>query len=365
MHGSYRPHTAAIGSFSIGVVQLALVLSTLAVFVIGGSSFWFREHILRLLQRNETFRTLSYIAEPVLTFAAGAMATATEVFKASTWYSPQPTLEAALPLILGVMTAAISLKVLSALAKDGKKQKIRELEAELEAGRRQLISITESRKSSIRTLNQVREILNEKLTRLREAVRSEPFTIDEYLEAISPAQQLQFIVTMIHDFFESQLDTGKSLRVAVYLRDPPDSYELSPAFSWDGKKADCIKENNGPYMRDDPEGAKSLIVQTFQDPGVLQVVTSTHRAAQAGAFYFFRPEQRAYLKSLVAYKHVGERDARTGTRDALIVCLDTDQEGFFGQFDKERLLEFFVEMMKRFEYEHLSLTAQAGLKRIE
>ena len=46
---------------------------------------------------------------------------------------------------------------------------------------------------------------------------------------------------------------------------------------------------------------------------------------------------------------------KDGLKDAIILSLDTDQDCFFGRYEKEELSEFFIEMMKRFEYEMLSL----------
>lgn len=342
---------------------LMLGFSVIALVFVLGITYQWRWRILGLLRGNTTVRVLFYVADSALLLILGWLISAAKLTDQATWGSPPSAFVVVVPFGVLILTAGISSKVLLAWSKDKEKERILELEKTVGIRDDEIANLKQLRNRTIRITNQIRAVVDEKLNRLLDVVDSGNITFEDYIDALNPREQLQFIIITIFKFFEPELDPGRQLRVGVYLKDPKDLTILRPFFGWDGRDSDCFKSDHSEFLRlNDFGGTKSIVVQAFQSPAPLIVIGSCEEAERARTFVFFHPDQRERLKSMVAYRHEWSLGGSRGRRDALVLALDTDQDHFFSRFDSEQLTEFFVEMMKRFEYEQVGLTFQAKLQ---
>lgn len=359
---STLPTAAAPAStVTVGLGAATFVLSLVAVILTTSTLYWWRKRIIGLIHGNDTFRGVFYIAEPVLAFVLGGLVTAANLFKGETWANPPAHFLLSVPAALAALIGSVGVKVLTSYSKDREKAMIKELNIQNTETEGRFDSIKRQRDHTIQVTNYVRAVVDEKLKRLLDAYRDDtPLTPERYLEALAPREQTQFIINMIRQFFAKDLPPTGRLRVGVYMRESADDPRLFPAYGFDGKSTDCFNRDNQKHMCvDDADGAKSVIVQAYRADEPLTLISSCAEAHRDGHFDYFHSDQASYLKSMVAYKHVWPRGGR---KDALIVCLDCDQDGFFGRFISAELKEFFVEMMKRLEYEQIGLMIQARVK---
>jgi len=294
----------------------------------------------------------------------GWLVSAAKLTDGAAWDNMSPKMVMVVPLGVVLLFSALSIKVLLAVNKDKEKEKIKELEALKVELKQENQALRQARNWSIRIANQVRATVSNKLARVLAVTEAkESITADEFVRALNPREQVQFIIIMIHKFFESGLEPEKRLRVGVYM--PTDNC-LKPAYGWDGKTTDCFGTSHTRYMRlDDHGGAKSVVVQAFRSVNPLIVIASCEEAKKAGTFEYFEPDQAKTLKSMAAYRHTyGPTDAQ-GRQNAIVLAIDTDEDKYFAKFPCDQLSEFFVEMMKRFEYEQAALTVQVHLENHE
>lgn len=356
----HGPMTTGV-TIPLEVGSLSTLLSVIAALCVGVVLYRGRKRLIALIQGNPSFRGTIYIAEPLLTFTLGCMVTAAEVLKGDTWDDPKPYLAILLPAAAALLATSVGIKALMLSAKDSEKEKIKDLQASLEETQQEVGTLKNSRDSAINTASHVGAVLDAKFKRVKEALQIPNLTAAQYLEALAPREQLQVILMMIHGFFASSLPISSKLRAGVYMRSPDNDQVLKPAYSWDGKELGCYGDN-AEYMRlDEARSARSMIVQAFRSDDKISVVSSCEREEKEGHFHFWNEGQREYLKSMVTFKHKWNREPANGKVDALLLTLDTDQDGFFGRFEREELTNFFVEMMRRFEYEHASLEVAAKL----
>lgn len=349
---------------SMGTLTLivAIALSCVVIGAIFLSAYLIRLKVYQLLQGNNTFRAISYVAEPIFAFGAGIVVAFFDLWKSATWINPSASLAIAMPSALGIFAMAIAFKALAAASKEKEKKIIESLEGEKLTLLKTVEQLESANNFSTRTRSYIRVIIDAKMDRMAKSVVQPALTAQQYVDALDSREQLQFIILMIHEFFSKDLGHGAKLRAGVYLRDQDDPMSLVPAYSWDGESRNCFHPESIQHMRLDDPQVKSLIVQTFRSESPLLVVGSCKEECMKGQFSFLRVEQEEYLKSMVAYKYLWDRNLQNGKKDAIILTLDTDQDGFFDRYDREQMANFFFEMLTRFEFELIGLTAQEMIK---
>jgi hypothetical protein len=130
-----------------------------------------------------------------------------------------------------------------------------------------------------------------------------------------------------------------------------DRSALDLAYSWDGEKDRCVHAHPERMQLASADGVGSLIVEAYHRPGDQHVSVVPDCLADR-KFRFFTLAQETYLRSMIAFKYQANLD---GTKTALILSLDTDEADYFSDERTSEISAFLVEMMKRFEYEVLSL----------
>ncbi|MCE9536338.1 MAG: hypothetical protein K8R65_08010, partial [Nitrospirae bacterium] len=216
----------------------------------------------------------------------------------------------------------------------------------------------EQRDSLIQISLQIRNIIDKKMKRIETLRGKEIITRNEFVEALNPDEQVWLILQSIYEFFQYKLPVRNpiaTLRIGLYLRDEIRQV-LQPAFSWDGKTKHCMSDNSTQMALASPNGVFSVIVQCYnskEDPAII-IVSDCEKDP---GFDFFRPQQKQYLKSMLAFKYKTEHD---GITDALVLALDCNVINFFNLKQADELKAFLIEMMKRIDYELLS--AEVSIK---
>lgn len=284
------------------------------------------------------------LGEWFLALVVGATADFYDVFKRFNWRLHHPHPYAPLFAILGCGFLFVSVGHVRDRVKDTAEEEIAGLKSEIEAR-------TKQRDMWVRLLIQIKNIIDAKMKRVAAMAKRQNFTHADFIEALNPDDQVHLIVQAIYSFFSYKLQTRRAdakLRLALYVRDATGK-RLEPAFSWDGQKKNCITPNLKEMELGSPEGVGSVVVQCYNTRGDGNIIVIPDCQNEKD-FDFFRPEQKVYLRSMVAFKYKTDHE---GTPGALVLSLDCDEKGFFAPGESEELKAFFVEMLKRIDYELL------------
>jgi hypothetical protein len=351
--------TAPPPQIVLSYVTVAVLLCVGVGILVFSVAFHFRYRAIGAIRENASFRSLSFLLEPVIAVALSLIAGFSDMLKPEKWGTPTALMVIAAPLWTGLTVAYVALKYFASVAKDKDAEEIKKLKEEVGTAQTRAAKIEEQRNFITRMTQYVREPVQAKLERLLEAFRKQPFTEKEYLAALSPHTQVQLILNTIYEFFRSDLPMGEKMRLGLFMRQPDNPKMLFPAYSYNGQRDDGVFSAIAHGLRiDDPNGTKSMLAQTYLSDRKLHIVPSCREAAKREEFHYLHVAQNDYLRSMLAYKHVWLRD---GEPDAFVLTLDTTCDGFFGRYSAESIEPFLIEMMKRVEYEVLSLQMQKAL----
>jgi hypothetical protein len=337
-----EPQSPIGGWFCIGLFILAWGISVAFLKRRTAITAWLRA-------RRWTHFPLK-IAEWVWSLIGAAIADFFDVFKASSWVSSgsHPYSAVFAVLSLGFLVLA------TGYLKDGLKESDEERIQELTRSRDKL---KKQRDSWVQIAVQIRNVIERKMKRV-ETLSRLPKVIDgDFVRALDPENQVKLIVQSIYEFFSYELHLKRrdaKLRLGLYMRDRERS-GLAPVYSWDGQRHNCMTANPDYMALGNPRGVTSVVVQCYntrKDPALIVVDDCLNDPT----FEFFRPEQKEYLKSMMAFKY---RTEHAGTSDALVLALDCDEPKFFLQENSEELQTFLVEMMMRIDYELVIADAAA------
>lgn len=180
--------------------------------------------------------------------------------------------------------------------------------------------------------------------------------------ALSPQEQLNLIVQQIWTFVHTNYPASEKLRFGLYIQSDDDPDKLICAFSWDGKKPNCINSSAEHLSISDPDGIKSLVLDCYHKPGGQPsiIISDTIQASNEGRFNFFRPAQREYLKSIFVMKYKATIEER---KRPMIFSIDSSIPAFFKEKDEDFLKGFLLEMGRRMEYEFEVLYALQRLSK--
>jgi hypothetical protein len=243
--------------------------------------------------------------------------------------------------ILGLYTA---LKILNYKAKDRDSLEIDRLKGELLVVRRQRDWFALMREL-------IAKIVDAKMMRIRKAWKEGGLlNLRGMLEALDPAEQIQQILIALHRTYARRLPSEGQLRLAVYLKDGD---MMKIMFGWNGEKQNCFSGSADEFMAiSDPSGAQSLIMDLYHGQKTFRIVPDCEEAVKAGAFTYFVPKQKDYLKSMVAMKKV----VHTDRKDIIILTLDASIANFFSEEEKDDIELCCAEILKRLEFELLLLS---------
>jgi len=287
------------------------------------------------------WKFLLKIVEWLLALAGAVISDYAEVFKHTSWGGNQPTypVEAVLAILgLGVLFLTVG-QIRDELKED--------LEESLNTSRQQSDELKRQRDAWVRLLVHIRNIIDKKMKRVETLAKNATVSHEEFVTALNPDEQVMLILQSIYEFFKFELhalDPNAQLRLALYMREEG---RMAPAYSWNGSIKNCVSTNTKQMELGSPDGVISVVVQCYNIKGDTGVIIIPDCDADKG-FEFFRPEQKKYLKSMLALKYRTEHD---GTADALVLALDCDRTDFFDTGRSEELKTFLFEMMKRIDYE--------------
>lgn len=318
------------------------------LLICGPAAYW-RNRLIRLKRESEVFHYFSELAEWGLAIGLSATAGLFDLYKRDSWVKPNPSLPGGFSVLCGVIAIYLVLKTVAAMAKKRDSDEISSLKKELAQERERTTVLEKQRNTWLELTTLIRKIIDRKMGRLVEKITG-PQCVSplEVLAAMDPKTQINLILTTTFQYFANKKSAQEQLRLGIYHRDPEQSNRLKRMYAWDGEKDTCF---TGRVLEiatlDDPNGAQSQLAKLFLSPEKICILESCRESTKRGEFSFF-PGQEQYLKSMVLFKHVFERN---GTRDALILTLDSSQEGLFRESDREEITTFLVEMLKRVEYE--------------
>lgn len=331
------------------------LLAATIVFIELGLGAWlfyvFRAAIVTLLQKSETIRAVNVAAEPLIAISMGVLFSAFNLTDSSMWSAHAFACVIASSLWGGLLTCYLGIKVASWRAVDKNGKKIIELERDLAAEASLRYAIEWQRDEFIRLASTIRSIIDRKLRRIEALGDSEDLTYVEYIQAASPSDQILVILTLMHEFFRKNLKPDSTLRLGVYLRDSEESNRLFPIYSWNGERSDCFDSKSIEAMRlDDPAGTPSEVVKSFHSASELKIIPDCKESQKLGEFTYLYPGQDQHLKSMVLFKTLLDNK---GAQDSMIIALDSSEADAFRHKNEEAVRRFFIEIVKRLEYELL------------
>jgi hypothetical protein len=337
-------------------INRALLVDSIVCVVLLALTFWQRATLIQLKRNKATFHYFIEGSEWVLAIAISLVATFFELYKKDTWVCTNQSLVGSSAILTAVTTIYICVKGLSAAAKKKDSEEIAALQTEKTAlsealgkAERKTNLLVEQRDKVLEVTTYVRKIVDSKMTRLAACLDGkEAINMADITKALDPAGQVNVIIRTTFYYFEKEKRPDAQMRLGIYARNPDDLNELKRIYSWDGKTVDCFKRSGKELGRlDDPEGIKTQLLKSFHSSDTILIIESCPKAAERGEFNYF-PGQQNYLKSMMLYKHVFEHN---GTKDALILTLDSSEEALFKNKDEQEIRIFLLEMMKRVEFE--------------
>lgn len=303
-------------------------------------AIYFRPRIKGWLRSNGAWKfvvakTGAYAAAVSTTIVLGWF----EPWKPTSWAAPASAVE-------GIIWAALfgSIGLWFDWAREAISLTHRE---QLEAAQEDLRVTQQQLDDWVRATVQTGSILDHKLKTARELSREKQIAFPRFIEALDPQEELFRHLYVIHEHITVGLKPGSKLRLALYTAE---NDRLVPRFSWNGHARNCVKDNPDELQISSSEGVKSKAVECYHLQGDHRFIAVANCDADP-TFKHFRVGQSDYLKSLFAFKHRLEID---GTQTAMILCLDCDEAEFFNDERAESIRTFFIDMMKRVEYEALT-----------
>lgn len=254
-------------------------------------------------------------------------------------------------LFLGAVM--LLLRLTSNVAKDRDQDVIRDLRTALSKAQATQGFLSDRLQKWISLAQHIGQVVDAKLRRLASWAKdaSPNESLASFMQAWNPDLQIRTILLSVHSYFATRLLAGDhKLRLALFTRDPRQPQKLLPIFSWDGQSENCLSDQIERFLRlDDPKGTDSILVKLFHSDSEIWIIQDCEAAARdpSSAFHFLHPDQRKYLRSLVAFKHL----LAQGAQDVILISMDCSQPNFFSDADEDEILTVFREMMKRVEFE--------------
>jgi hypothetical protein len=316
----------------------------LAVILLAAVLALNRRRLASVLQAHPNTHIWWKIAEWVCALVSAAFGDYFEIFKATSWSKAGSHPYGPVLAVVGFGSLFVAMGHVRDGIRDTADEKIEELKRKADINERQ-------RNLWIGLLHQIGSIIEKKMKRVESIAKKAIVTKSEFLGALNPDEQVHLIIQSIYEFFRFRLyriRPGAKLRLALYMRDETGE-RLEPAFSWDGENRDCVSNNPEQMELSSPQGVLSVVVQCYNLKGHRRMIIIPNCLGEP-QFDYFRPEQKEYLKCLLAFKY---KTDHAGTTDALVLALDCDEPNFFHPDHSEELQEFFTEMLKRVDYELL------------
>lgn len=351
-----------------------LVCGIMIVTIAAGLSLRFlKTRVTTMMEHSLAARLIIAGAEVFLAAGLTAVGNLFDLFKGQTWDSPSVKTALGLSLMILILCCYAGTKILATLTKEKDQKTIGDLkdqikqeaanhETQLGKTNAEVAILRKQRDWAARVRELVSNVVAAKMNRLREAkkTKGDQFGIIDFFESIDPQRQIQVILTALHAMIERMLDPsqGYKLRLGVYLS--VDGY-LQPIYSFDGTTQTCFSEHSRSYMRiDEPEGARSLMTQLYHKRGEFcRVIPNCALAEKNGEFEYFRPEQKEYIKSMVAAK---KKVAYPTGMEIAILTMDTNQADFFKHEDREEIEACCNEILKRLEFELLCFKIRPSIQ---
>jgi len=343
---------------SIHVALHAVIPALLVVIFMLRIKAW----LLRRLQVSASIRYLAVFLELAGAILLTAIAGIGKLWDLNLWKTELASMLVPLSWFSGAFAAMAMIRVFQAAAKDKDQKEIKDLQDKIT----QIDGIKNETQNRLdvflELVVQIREVIDSKGRRVIEALRTGHLnSYADLIAALNPGQQARLLIQAVHVYFSRKLKAGHRIRVGLYLlkRSPR---QLERAFAWDGQAEDCFSGKSQPYFDLDQIGeATSVLVQILRSDEAVSVYSSCEKEHhdKDSLFNYLHPDQKNYLKSLLVFKYVfkAQEDA-----EAMVVTLDTDQDGFFQDNLETDYSLFLVEVAARLEYEFVvsSATMVAG-----
>lgn len=343
----------------------AILVSALVVIAAVVFFYFTRAKWVELKRYKATFHYFFEGAEWVLAIVISIVGTFFELYKPTTWQQPKPSLVGSASVLTGLVVCYLGVKGVSAAAKKQDSEEIEKLKGEKtklqEEGKRleQKVETVEEQRDKISEaamyVGKTVELRKDKM--LDCLKKGGPPEAKRILEALDPKEHINVIVRTMFHYIERGKAPDKSLRLGLYAKDQSDPRYLERIYAWDGKGSECFRRDGKALGAiDDPDGVPTKILELYHSNSRIIVLESCAEAEKKGKFRYW-PGQETYLKSMVLYKHLGQRD---GTTSAMILTLDSSQEGLFKEKDAGELEFFLREMLKRVDLELVFIEALNG-----
>jgi len=337
-------------------VNRAILMSGIVFVAVGGLIVWKRGKLIESKRQMATIHYFFEAAEWVLAIAISIAASFFELYKVDTWQKAQSSLVGSSTLLSALIASYLGVKAISAAAKKRDALEIEAMKVEKtkleEAVRVEALTranVEAQRNGLLEISALVRKVVDSKMGRMVQGLSGKAnLQAGDIVKALDPQGQISIIIRTIFVYFERKKKTGEQLRLGIYERDPADRNALRRVYSWNGDTTECFNRNGQDLGKlDDPEGMPTQLVRIYHSSKRILIIESCSRQAELGNFHLF-PGQQTYLRSMILYKHVFDDH---GTKSALILTLDSSEDGLFREKDEQELEILLLEMMKRVEFE--------------
>lgn len=281
----------------------------------------------------------------LLTFVAGAISTHFEPWKSVSNRSSIDWISAIL-LVLAMGIVAFVANAIRLAVKKTESEIIEELKSEIEVKEHQV-------SGWVGIANQIQEIIGHKRTRISPCLNGQGMKAVDVLAKFANADQPKYILQMIDSYFREGLAPNKRMRIGLYSKENGNhGSHLSVWYSWNGVADNCIQIKPADYKIDDPgpKNRKAEVTKLYLDGKErdIKIIPDCEKEQ----IRYFDGDQQIYLQSMLLFKYVLQA---SGTKDALILCIDCEEKDHFQEVKAEEYKLFLVEMLSRIDYEFLAI----------
>jgi len=212
-----------------------------------------------------------------------------------------------------------------------------------------------------------RKAVDDKTKRIQKQANAakQQVRVEHIRNALAPNPYIEELLNGLAVFFREQHSAPggqtRNIRVGVYVNQdgvmkPIQSLSLNDSCS----EPFSSYNTHQPAFQVNASGNRALIVSCILEKRML-IVDDCVESAKAGAFFFFREEQKGYLRSMATY-FLGKVAQENGKMVEGVLAVDTDAPGFFKEADRDSLEFSFREFAARLKLE-LALNALLASKR--
>ncbi len=232
-----------------GYVNKAIFLSAIVVLVIAFGLFLRRHKLIEWKRSAATFHYFTELGEWVLAIGISAYIAFFELAKQATWSDSKSSLVGSFTGLTAGIAIYLGLKGISAAAKkrdsyeiESLKQTKLDLEQQLAAANQSADEIRYQRDMVLEVTTYIRKIVDAKMKRVIQGIKSSKGTPQEVVAAMDPQGQVWVILKLVFVYFEKRKQGDEKIRLGIYGVDPNDKNFLRRKYNFNCVFESCYIE---------------------------------------------------------------------------------------------------------------------------